>query len=579
MIRSLFGCLLTLAIVTSVGLSSPDDPETAPPPRVIVPVSPPVPQTPRLPLSKLTPAKPMFDACLYRYGVGTANPQCQAYVNQALGMYYSYVWIEAVRAAETALTYDPDCAYAWLVLHRSLEKWGSGATVPKVSGFGGVLGASGQATLPDRITKSPIDYSLEMARKLIPKASHREQLLIQSRLQEKGMWPGVGPDERKKKAQQTLDELLTLYDDDEEGWFWRAQLAQGDGPNATATFYKALLRVNPLHPGANHEFVHFFENNKRPALGWPYAEGYIKSSPGIPHAFHMQAHLAMRIGKWGPTSDWSLKAVDMEIAYHKYQGVTPGEDHQFAHHMETCTRSLVHDGRFAEAKQIKTSARGYNFTFNPEWMKMAVLEQDWSEAQKIIDQFRRTDKANGAYYAAVVCLERRLTEQAGREVDTLRQLQQQSKRADKSAERKLWEVQGRYLCQKGDGDGGLKLLKKLVDSSKNDYNAHAWGSGAVYMEVWGVGALEAGNAPEAEEAFQEALAHDAGSVKGALGLWAMCERLDRTEEAHRYLTLAHRLWSKASSKDFEALKTEMAKRATHIVKPNIAVTSQDSGEK
>src|SRR5262249_51022272 len=147
-------------------------------------------------------------------------------------------------------------------------------------------GNAAVASLPDRIAKSPVDYSLDMARKLMPKAGHREQLLIQSRLQEKGMWPGTGPDDRKKKAQQSLDELLTLYDDDQEGWFWRAQLA--DDGNAKAVFYKALLRVNPDHPGANHELVHYAETLKRPALGWPFAEGYIRSSPGIPHAFHMQ---------------------------------------------------------------------------------------------------------------------------------------------------------------------------------------------------------------------------------------------------------------------------------------------------
>ena len=121
------------------------------------------------------------------------------------------------------------------------------------------------------------------------------------------------------------------------------------------------------------------------------------------------------------------------------------------------------------------------------------------------------------------------TEQAGREIDTLRQAQQ-TRKSDKALERRLWEVQGRHLCQKGDGEAGLKLLKKLVDATKNDFPHHAWGNGAVYMESWVIAALEAGNATEAEEAFQEALAHDAGSVRGALGLWALCERLGRTEE-------------------------------------------------
>ncbi|MCE9566453.1 MAG: hypothetical protein K8U57_30890 [Planctomycetes bacterium] len=575
--RRLIGCFTFLLTALAVTSEAAQPPGIAPPreksPVVAAGNST---QAAKMPFTGLTPAKPMFDACLYRYGVGTSSKQCQAFVDQALGMYYSYVWIEAARAAETALSHDPDCAYAWLVLHRSLEKWGKGAVTPKTAALSGVLGAPAFASMSDKQTKSPLDYTLEMARKLMPKASHREQLLIQSRLQEKGMWPGVGPDERKKKAQQSLDELLTLYEDDEEGWFWRAQLAAGDGPNAAATFYKALLKVNPIHPGANHELVHFFENIRRPALGWPYAEGYMKSSPGIPHAFHMQAHLGMRIGKWGTTSDWSAKAVELQIAYHKYQGVTPGEDHQFNHHLETLTRSLVHDGRFADAKDIKVKAEGYKYAFRPEWFRMALAEQDWSECQKQIEQFRKTDKASGAYHAALVCLNKGETEQAGREVDTLRALQQ-AKKSDKTLERRLLEVQGRYLCQKGDGEAGLKLLKKLVDSTKNDFSSHAWGHGAVPMEAWGIGALEAGNAVDAEEAFQEALAHDAGSVRGALGLWALCERLGRTEEAASCLKLAQRLWAKAAPKDFEMLKADMAKRASKIAKPMAAATAANEG--
>ena len=117
---------------------------------------------------------------------------------------------------------------------------------------------------------------------------------------------------------------------------------------------------------------------------------------------------------------------------------------------------------------------------------MALAEKDWDDGQKLIDQFRRTDKATGAYYAALVALEKGDTEQAGREVDTLRQ-SQQTRKTDKTLERRLWEVQGRYLCQKGEGDAGLKLLKKLVDATKNDFGHHAWGNGAVYMESWGIG--------------------------------------------------------------------------------------------
>lgn len=568
MIRML-GCLLLTAAIILVPRADTSSAESAPPPREAKAEqkadAPPASTSEKMPLTGLTPAKPMFDACVYKYPVSTTSKQCQAFVNQGLGMYYSYVWIEAARAFETALQHDPDCAYAWLMLHRSMEKWGRPGAVVQPGPFVALIGGGVYGKLPERVGKNAQEYALEMARKLMPKANQREQLHIQARLQERGMWPGVGPDDRRKKAMQTLDELLMLHDDDEEGWFWRAQLAGPDGPNATAVFYKALLKVNPLHPGANHEFVHFYENIRRPALGWPYAENYIKSSPGIPHAYHMQAHLGTRIGKWGVTSDWSWRAIELQVEYHKYQGVTAGEDHQFNHHMETLTRSLIHDGRFEDAKKIKTMAESYKYSFRAEWLRMAIAQRDWPEVEKQIEQLRKTDKTNGAYWAALVSLEKGDTEQAGREVDTLRQAAQ-TRKADKNLDRRLREVQGRHMCQKGEGESGLKLLKKLVDETKNDFGHHAWGNGAVYMESWGVGALEAGNATEAEEAFQEALAHDTGSVRGALGLWALCERLGRTEEADRYLKLAHRVWTKADPKDFAGLQADMAKRAEKVAK-------------
>ncbi|MBN9524092.1 hypothetical protein J0H58_37210 [bacterium] len=525
----------------------------------------PVPKVEKLPLTGLAPAKPMPDACTYRYGVGTTNRECQAFVDQALGMYYSYVWIEAARGFETALKHDPNCAYAWLMLSRSLEKWGKTGAAPSALPYVAVLGGPASAKLPDRVGRTAAEYALEKAKQLMPQTSHRERLLIQARLQEKGMWPDTPADARAKKAAATLDELLTLYDDDQEGWFWRAQVAEGI--NGKAPFYKALLRVNPDNPGANHELVHFYENIKRPALGWPYAEGYIRSSPGIPHALHMQAHLAMRIGKWGPTTDWSSRAVELQKGYHAYQGVTPGEDHQFNHHMETLTRSLVHDGRFYEADRVRKEAEGYKYAFRPEWFRMALGEGDWEGAQKLVEQFRKGNKAEGAYYAALLHLEKNETERAGAEVDALRQAPPSGKKTDKRGEFRLWEAQGRFLCQSGQGEAGLKLLKKAVDATKNDYNHHAWGNGSVLMEAWGVGALEAGDATQAEEAFLEALAHDAGSVRGALGMWALCDRLGRADEATRFLELATQQWSRADPDDFNRLKLNLATKAIRVPTP------------
>lgn len=556
-----------VALVTCCSFAAAAEP--APQPRRLAPPAPTAKDV--LPLTGLAPAKIAENLCVYQYPVSTRSKECQAYVNQALGYFYSYVWIEAARSFETALRHDPTCAFAWLGLYRGMDKWGRGGSL-KPEAFRAVAGAGWpQAKLPTVFSKPAKDYALEQARLLMPRANAREQLLITAKLQERGMWPGVGPDDRRKKAQQTLDELLALYEDDEEGWFARAQVA--DGQNGPAPFYKALLKINPLHPGANHEFVHFYEQIKRPALGWPFAEKYIESSPGLPHAFHMQAHLATRVGKWEHTSDWSKKAVELEKSYHQFQGVKHTEDHQFSHHMETLMKSLVHDGRFAEAKATKESAKGYGYNYKPEWFKLALGEKDWATAEAMVADYRKQDKATGAYYAAILYLERGETTRAAAEVDTLRQNQsgpakggggRGGNRGGGNNEQRLWEVQGRLLCQQGDSEAGCKLIRKVVDKTKNDFTHHAWGNGAVYMEWWGVSALEGGNAKEAEEAFQEALAHDAGSVKGALGLYALCERLGRGDEAARYLKVAKRCWSRAEPSRFEQLRIEMTEKAVKI---------------
>jgi hypothetical protein len=315
-------------------------------------------------------------------------------------------------------------------------------------------------------------------------------------------------------------------------------------------FYKALCRVNPLHPGANHELVHFYENVRRPALGWVHAENYIKSSPGIPHPFHMQAHLATRLGRWDKTSDRSARAIELERAYHKEMNVKPQQDQQYSHHLEILTISLVHDGRFVEARAIKEEATRCGYHHWLPWFRLHVGERNWPDALKIIDQYKK-DKAMASYLRAVLYLRQGDVSRAAPEIEVLRQAYQKRKN-DRKLELRLWETQGLLLCLTGAADAGVKLLERAVKKTQNDYSHHAWGNGAYYMEAWGTGALLGGKLDVAEEAFLEALAHDTGSVRGAMGLQVLCERQGRLDEARRYAALAHKFWRHAASHDFDA---------------------------
>jgi Tfp pilus assembly protein PilF len=495
----------------------------------------------KLKMSGLAPSKLAPKLCVYRYRITTTSPECQAFFDQGLGYFYSYVWMEAARSFETALQHDPENPMAWWGLSRALEKW----------------------------SKSNHTQALEKAHHFLDRASQRERLLVVARLQEKGLWPGVGPTERRPAATKTLDELLALYDDDEEAWYARAELA--DAGVQRVPLFKALLRLDPLHPGANHELVHFFDNYRRPALGWPYAEQYIKSSPGIPHAFHMQAHLGTRIGRWDKSTEYSARAVELERAYHKEMNVPAKQDSQYSHHLEVLTRSLVHDGRFREARAAKTEGSGLGYRFTVPWFRLHVAERDYAEALKVAEQVARTDKGTGGYMKALAYLHQGDATRAAAEVEALTKAG--GGIGGQQSEPRRWEVEGWLKCLKGEADEGLKLMAKAVERTKNDYSHHAWGDGAYYMEVWGIAALQAEKLDVAEEAFLEALAHDPGSVRGALGLNVLCERQGRADEAARYADLAKRLWKKA---DPGALEKEWAalKERRPPMKPDAAKTPE-----
>ena len=495
----------------------------------------PLPKNNKLELCELAPAKYWPGLCLYQYPISCKNPQSQELFNQGLGYLYSYVWMEAARSMETATKLEPDCPMLWWGLARAFHHWGKSAQANK---------------------------ALTKMKETLDKASPKEKMLLRALLQEKGMEAGVGDQEaRKRAAIATLDDLIAEFPADQEAWWMRGQLAGGfalfGGTKATAPFYHAILRINPLHPGANHELTHFYEQIRRPGLGWPYSQAYIASSPGLPHAFHMQAHLGTRIGRWNITGDQSFRAIEIQKAYHKDVGVTPSEDHQYSHHLEILFLSLVHDGRFADARTIMEDARKAKFDQFLPWIRFAITARDFDLAAKLLEEIRKKDKNLAAYAGAWLALEQGRLADATAEIEALRQA---LKTNPKDRKLVLWlnEMQGWLYCAQGDTQPGLELIQRTVTKTKDDFSHHVWGLGATLMERWGLCALLSGKAALAEEAFLEALAHDSGSVVAAVGLEELCRRQGRTEEMTRYGTLATKAWHRAQPSDLAQLRQKIA---------------------
>ena len=247
-----------------------------------------------LPLTKLPPAKVRPNLCFLTYRVSTALAGVPGVLRPGAGLLLLLRLDGGGPLVRDGRPHDPDCAMAWWGLSRALEEWS-------------------RATPTDALKKA--QAAAAEGQRPRTAADHRPGC------RRRAWWPGSPTDEeRRKAAAKTHRRAARALRGRRGGWYARAQLA-GDGRPAArrqrpaaVPFYKALLRINPLHPGANHELVHYLREHPAAGLGWPHAERYIESSPGIPHAFHMQAHLAMRLGRWDKTSDRSRAAIELEQA-------------------------------------------------------------------------------------------------------------------------------------------------------------------------------------------------------------------------------------------------------------------------
>ena len=108
-------------------------------------------------------------------------------------------------------------------------------------------------------------------------------------------------------------------------------------------------------------------------------------------------------------------------------------------------------------------------------------------------------------------------------------------------------MKGRYLVQSGSVEEGLKLLREAAAIAVKDSGLHSWGGGSYQLEVWGEAALRAHRWDEAEEAFHEALAHEHGSILGALGMQVVWEQRGQPERARHYADRAAAIWKDADA--------------------------------
>jgi hypothetical protein len=436
--------------------------------------------------------------------VTTRNPQAQAYYEQGLRCWHSYVApmrnkIGAGVNFQHAAHLDPECAMAY---------WGLSFCVQN----GDVMTQLAAA-----------NRALELAQK---HGTDKERRFCAARVLELS-----GADQRER-CLDAIDAAIAAYPDDVELWIWRGKIYTGYnlGGNVVTEclpYQIAAYQMHPEHPAPNHELIHGYERIDRPALGWRHTEGFRQSAPNMPHANHMQGHLAMRLGRWQEAIDCARTARRKSLE--GYPELDP------SHHIDIMVRALGHEGRFKEAE---AEPRAYRDGL--PWARLLQLKAIPEELDQWVE--RRLKTPDGAYIGALAHLNRNDLPGA---LPLLTRVEEQWKKNATANLYRYNEVKGRYLVQSGNVDEGLKLLREAAAKAVKDSGLHAWGGGSYVLEVWGESALRAHRWDEAEEAFLEALAHEHGSIIGALGLQVVAEQRGQADLASHYAARATAIWKDA----------------------------------
>src|SRR5262249_39264429 len=201
--------------------------------------------------------------------------------------------------------------------------------------------------------------------------------------------------------------------------------------------------------------------------GWPYTEAFRKSASNLPHANHMQAHLATRLGRWQEAIDCTR--LSRQKSLEGFPELDP------SHHIDILIRSLAHEGRFKEAEAEPKAYRD-----GLPWARLLQLKAIPSELEQWADRRRASNSPDGYYISAVVKLNRGDLEGA---LPLIANVEEQWKKQAANVYR-YQEVKGRYLVQSGGVDEGLKMLRWSAAKAVKGSSLHAWGGGSYVLGVW-----------------------------------------------------------------------------------------------
>ena len=288
----------------------------------------------------------------YVWKINTKSDSAQLYFNQGINMYYGFHIIEAIASFKKAAKFDESNPMVW---------WAQALS------YGPNINDVGYTASPEALS------STSKAVELSTNASDVEKALINAM---KVRYTNDTTKTRESLNQEYVDgmkaaaekfpdnvDVLALYADAmmlQHPWdLWAVDGVPKPWQPAIQTILEKVIKADPMHPGANHYYIHIVEASPNPEKALHSADVLGKITPGLSHLVHMPSHIYLRTGDFdrGVTNN-----VDAVKTYRQYSTLFPASNANafiyYWHNLHMLANCALLSGRYNDAINAADELKG-----------------------------------------------------------------------------------------------------------------------------------------------------------------------------------------------------------------------------
>ena len=235
----------------------------------------------------------------------SCDESAQPYIDQGLNWFYGFQFANALISFEAAFEKDKTCVAAlWGIALNAKGNPNSRYLAfkddPKKEGLKAIQKAIDLRSQASPLVEELVDalskvyLPLEKARKSKDR-SYTEAML------------------KLHKKYPSNPDISTLFAEafmTENAWdYWTPDGAPRPGTMEAVVALNEALNNHPNHPGADHLFIHIYEDSQTPHIALPHAERLANTMPSVAHMVHMPAHIYIRTGEYQKSIEQNLLAI------------------------------------------------------------------------------------------------------------------------------------------------------------------------------------------------------------------------------------------------------------------------------